>query len=422
MTFLSDELLRLRNIKRNEARLAKLGLAQGIEKSKSSDNQKSKSKKEGAKKSAVDTEKRSVPPRHKKNDRQESATVKEPRQSNDDGEKTKKRKNKNETTTNTTAKRSKSSNDDVTKAEKSVSGSSVASSKPSVAEPRHSTSYESSVVCGAKSGCQKCTLELRTENKNLRSHHDKCCPWYDASQPVIQASQTKQKGPADQTQRTPPPNCLTKETTKPAPGYVNNTSLRSITPSPALIAARVPQPLPKFISEFNSQAVDNDLGPTLHGSKWLPCANPWGKIGQEEGDVVIISPFQSENSAELISTLHLGLHGDPPKRFTFKPMERNSPYLDSHRSPERGGYSVLRLTRDRAALVPWGFTVRNHEFGGACLVNSVEPLSPAENAVSGLLNTCTAIYTTLRSNKFQSLDLFSKIYLDGRVQLSHLLA
>jgi hypothetical protein len=103
-------------------------------------------------------------------------------------------------------------------------------------------------------------------------------------------------------------------------------------------------------------------------------------------------------------------------------MERNSPYLDSHRSPEGGGYSVLRLTRDRAALVPWGFTVRNHEFGGACLVNSVEPLSPAENAVSGLLNTCTAIYTTLRSNKFQSLDLFSKIYLDGRVQLSHLLA
>lgn len=31
-------------------------------------------------------------------------------------------------------------------------------------------------------------------------------------------------------------------------------------------------------------------------------------------------------------------------------------------------------------LRPWGFTVRLHEFGGACLVDSIEPLSPAEAA------------------------------------------
>ena len=34
------------------------------------------------------------------------------------------------------------------------------------------------------------------------------------------------------------------------------------------------------------------------------------------------------------------------------------------------------------SLKPWGFTVRLHEFGGACLVDSIESLSPAEAAVS----------------------------------------
>lgn len=70
-----------------------------------------------------------------------------------------------------------------------------------------------------------------------------------------------------------------------------------------------------------------------------------------------------------------------PKRFVANPLEEGSPYHATHRSPARGGYSVLRFTRDRMGMRPWGLTVRNHEFGGACLVDSIEPLSPAENAV-----------------------------------------
>jgi len=78
-----------------------------------------------------------------------------------------------------------------------------------------------------------------------------------------------------------------------------------------------------------------------------------------------------------------------PKRFVANPFEEGSPYHDTHKSPSRGGYSVLRLMRDRMSLRPWGFTVRLHEFGGACLVDGIEPSSPAESAmdISGWSST-----------------------------------
>lgn len=80
--------------------------------------------------------------------------------------------------------------------------------------------------------------------------------------------------------------------------------------------------------------------------------------------------------------------GGIPKRFVANPFEAGSPYHATHKSPARGeGYSVLSLVRDRMGLRPWGFTVRLHEFGGACLVDSVEPLSPAEAAVSCFAST-----------------------------------
>ena len=97
---------------------------------------------------------------------------------------------------------------------------------------------------------------------------------------------------------------------------------------------------------------------------------------------MIISPFQSESANDMLSIFHQGPNGGMPKRFVANPLEEGSPYHATHRSPERGGYSVLRLMRDRLCLRPWGFTVRLHEFGGACLVDSIEPLSPAVVAVS----------------------------------------
>mmetsp|Transcript_7356 Transcript_7356/g.17113 ORF Transcript_7356/g.17113 Transcript_7356/m.17113 type:complete len:1167 (+) Transcript_7356:119-3619(+) len=140
-------------------------------------------------------------------------------------------------------------------------------------------------------------------------------------------------------------------------------------------------PLPGWIKEFIAEANGGrDDIPAPRGSKWIPCPNPWGKVGHEEGDIVIFSPFQSESTGDLLSIHHQGPDGTIPKRFVANPFEESSPYLETHRSPDRGGYSVLRLTRDRVGLRPWGFTVRLHEFGGACLVQDVEPLSPAEAA------------------------------------------
>ena len=142
-------------------------------------------------------------------------------------------------------------------------------------------------------------------------------------------------------------------------------------------------PLPGWIKEFIAEANGcRDDIPAPRGSKWIPCPNPWGKVGHEEGDIVIFSPFQSESTGDLLSLHHQGPGGTIPKRFVANPFEESSPYLETHRSPDRGGYSVLRLTRDRVGLRPWGFIVRLHEFGGACLVQDVEPLSPAEAAVS----------------------------------------
>jgi hypothetical protein len=146
-------------------------------------------------------------------------------------------------------------------------------------------------------------------------------------------------------------------------------------------------PPPSWIKDFISEPIE--MVPIPRGSKWLPCGNPWGKVGHEDDDVVIVSPFQSETMNDII--LLTNIHQEMPKRFVSNPLELGSPYRATHCSPARGGYSVLRLRRDRSCLRPWGFTARLHEFGGACLIDSIEPLSPAEAAVSTYLVTSQTI-------------------------------
>lgn len=363
---IQDELLRLRNIKRNEARLVKLGLlVPAKKKAKTSDKRKSRPSNDGqkediisdGKKPVVDAEKMSMPHRQAKENNHQ--TLKRSSGSNDDIEKPKKKK------------KPESEKQDCTKS---------SLSKPPSKDSLQKAPQVDSLVLAAKSGCRKCTLEWQSERIDPSSYHDQCCPRRSASHTEDKTSRLQSRAPDKTiTERTTPPD-IRGNTMKSTPG--NTSAIRSVTPSPALFASRASQSLPAFIAEFTAQASIHDDVPTPRGSKWLPCPNPWGKIGHEEGDVVIISPFQSENAHDLISTFHQSPQGYQPKRFAFSPFEQNSPYHVTHRSPARGGYSVLRLTRDRVALIPWGFTVRNHEFGGACLVDSVEPLSPAESAVS----------------------------------------
>eukprot|EP00804_Cyclotella_cryptica_P007386 CCRYP_002601-RA/>CCRYP_002601-RA protein AED:0.16 eAED:0.16 QI:1171/1/1/1/1/1/4/1309/1304 len=367
---LSDyELLRLRNIKRNEARLAKLGLLVPTkQKAKSNDKRKSQPSNDGqteislngGKKPAVDADKTNMPHRQTKdNNRQSDGTLKRSSGSNDDIEKPKKKK-KAEPEKQDCIKRS--------------------SSNPASKDSMQTTPQVDSLVLAAKSGCRKCTLEWQNEKIDPNSYHDQCCPRTNANHAEGQTQSLQKKAPHKNTAECPPPppESHSRTTSKPTPGNIS--AMRSVSPSPALLASRVSQSLPAFIAEFTTQAAINADLPAPRGSKWLPCPNPWGKIGHEEGDVVIISPFQSENAHDLISTFHQSQHGFPPKRFASNPFEPSSPYHVTHISPARGGYSVLRMTRDRVGLIPWGFTVRNHEFGGACLVDSIEPSSPAEGA------------------------------------------
>ena len=142
-------------------------------------------------------------------------------------------------------------------------------------------------------------------------------------------------------------------------------------------AAKVPQPRIPITEEVPNKPVEKEtmfLTDDRSVSKWVPCANPWGEMGHQEGDVVLFSPADYQSKYET--------YGPNPERFAMDPFESKSmTYHKSHKSQENGGFHVLKLSRDRLALRSWGFTFCYHDFGGACLVKSVEPLSPANAAL-----------------------------------------
>ena len=285
-----------------------------------------------------------------------------------------------------------------------------------------------SLMDGAKSGCQKCTLEWQTDEVNPSMSHDDCCPRVEKraappsnNRPQLHSQNRGGSGSGSQRKQTllNKGRSSTASTlaigSRGAAGSFNSRNYSSSAPSSSVVKAtshssthrtyqptpspvpqssskrnhnqpppqqRHPPQLPAWIREFISEADKHNRDFTIPPkSKWLPCPNPWGKIGHEEDDVVIMSPFESESTSDILSVFHQGPNRSLPKRFVANPFEEGSPYHDTHTSPSRGGYSVLRLTRDRMSLRPWGFTVRLHEFGGACLVDSIEPSSPAESAV-----------------------------------------
>lgn len=227
----------------------------------------------------------------------------------------------------------------------------------------------SEVFLAAKSGCKKYRVEWQTERQDLPSTNDLHC---------LRHRKVSAKHDDD---RTPPPHLPLVQTASLLNQF--QSAIRSITPSPTHQSSNPPD-FPSFVASFISRpsdTCDTEI-PAPRGAKWLPCPNPWGEVGHNEGDFVVISPFRSESANVMLSAFHQGPNFEPPRRFLANPLEMDSCYLSTHRSPARGGYSVLSLKRDRMGMKPWGFTVRRHEFGGACLVQSVEPLSPAVGAVS----------------------------------------
>ena len=106
---------------------------------------------------------------------------------------------------------------------------------------------------------------------------------------------------------------------------------------------------------------------------WEDCDNIWGPDGQMDDDVVVLS-----TSSNYVCHHESILLAD---RYEIDPFRSYPRYLRTHSSPE-GGYQALLLRRDLFAKRPWGFSCDRHEFGGACLVNNVDPHSPAEACVS----------------------------------------
>ena len=232
----------------------------------------------------------------------------------------------------------------------------------------------------AKAGCRKCTLEWQTEKTYSAMDHDVCCPRVGKRAPpsnnesLTNLSQLIPQCHIEQNKR-----AHNQPTPSPAPPQRKENITPQQRPPP-----HYHNTLPSWINEFILVSNrHNETVPAPRGSKWIPCPNPWGTIGHEDGNFVIISPFQSETAHDILSIFHRGPNGSGmPKRFVANPLKEGLPYHATHCSPARGGYSALRLLRDMTSLRPWGFTVRLHEFGGACLVESIEPLSPAEAVVS----------------------------------------
>lgn len=126
-----------------------------------------------------------------------------------------------------------------------------------------------------------------------------------------------------------------------------------------------------YHSDYDVVEVDDQTNDALDVA-WESCGNPWGPEGHVDGDVVLFA-----------HTSGLGHHETllPSARYEVDPFSSSKRYGKTHRTPE-DGFQALILKRDPLVPRQWGFTCQRHEFGGACLVTSVDPLSPADAAVS----------------------------------------
>jgi len=245
---------------------------------------------------------------------------------------------------------------------------------------------------GAEGGCGKCRDELRTGRKERHKHHREACPLFGGRKSE-QKSETRDKdgeenlngfdrksssvarnelasgkpasGKSTLWSRQAYSQVVAKETDENPEDESTILESHWVTPSPK------PQPAEQD-SSFGEQMEwdsEDDESVTL----WEQCGNPWGDIGQNEDDHVLISPYGGLDSPLKAIT------GLAVPRFNSNPFVEGSPYVQTHHLPSMG-IRVLKLTRDVIAMRPWGLTVKRHEFGGACLVSVVDPISPAAAA------------------------------------------
>jgi hypothetical protein len=120
---------------------------------------------------------------------------------------------------------------------------------------------------------------------------------------------------------------------------------------------------------------------------WNSSIDPWGPAGHLLDDCIVLSPEWN------------GAHHDyliPTPRYAFDPFATDA-YKETHRNPVDYGFHVVSLARDPLGTLPWGFSVKRHDFGGACIISAVEPLSPASSAV----RTFVPLHRLQTSSNFQ---------------------
>ena len=250
----------------------------------------------------------------------------------------------------------------------------------------------------ADAGCQKCADEIRTGKKQSKQSHSKSCPLSRNYKSSVDPSATtaaeilldirdspNKKLPASKKKlHTAAPLSFhpIPETNKEDSGTTlfpdksaQDTTKARITPSPKPPHAQSEGMQQKAATNLETMEELDQVEDEEASTLWEQCGNPWGDIGVTEEDHVMIAPYSGLNPTEVaIASLSLPL-------FNTNPFNENSAYRQTHQKPELG-VRALKLKRDVMAMQPWGLSVKRHEFGGACLVTSVDPISPAAASVS----------------------------------------
>ena len=251
------------------------------------------------------------------------------------------------------------------------------------------------LLAGVRDKCQACAYEIMTGKKSTSIQHFNKCdrqPNKSGKKKNSKAGKNTRSSKGDKLQGDPsgPTDPLQKQhlpkqikrTVTPKSGAtidthgetlatnglkqttLNGSLSRKVTP------ARGIDPLVSNYKNKNDEIRENDpliLGDVSTEDKWISCANPWGPLGFCDGDIIYDCPadYQYRNQ----------IYGHNPKRFIDEPFANGSPYRQTHSIKE-----TVELKRDPMALLDWGFEFSYHDFGGACIITKVDPISPAADA------------------------------------------
>jgi hypothetical protein len=224
--------------------------------------------------------------------------------------------------------------------------------------PCHDDDNDSAYASPSKSRGRIHVLKVASASDMLKSHRSTIVP-LATSQPVVRTlKDSKVRSHTTQTTSNP------KKTRQSPLGKSVKISDRICMDAPAYSKSG---PVEIAVSDREDTEAFEKLNVA-----WENCENVWGPDEHMDDDVVV---FTSSTSDACHYESFFVSH-----RYEIDPFRSYPRYYKTHSSPEEG-YQALRLRRDLLATRPWGFSCERHEFGGACLVSAVDPLSPAEAAV-----------------------------------------